>query len=67
LTSPFDMGGLECPHDPSLYCFPLAARSMTGEQVQISGTHPETGETTEGITEITQEMIEAWQVDEYCP
>ena len=57
---------VECPHDSSMLCLPLTARSMTGAHVEISGIHPETGESTAGITEVTPEMVEAWQASGIC-
>ncbi len=58
---------VECPHDPSEFCLRLAARNMAGERSVVLGVDPETGETVTGLTEVTAEMVDAWEAAGLCP
>jgi len=58
---------VECPFDADALCWPFAMRDMTGERIEVTSTHPETGEQTTGVAEATSEMVEAWEAGGFCP
>ncbi len=58
---------VDCPDGSGEYCLPVSAFDMAGERVDVSGVHPETGEPTQGLVEVTEEMITAWRAEDLCP
>lgn len=58
---------VECPDGSGIDCIVLAARAMPGQDVQVSGANPETGEQYDTLIEVTPEMVEAWEAGGFCP
>jgi len=62
--------GLECtfcPDDGAPYCLELVAFGIQGRRAEVTGTHPETGEAYDTLTDVSQETVSQWHWDDHCP
>jgi len=58
---------VECPDGSGPCCVVFSGRNFPAGRVEVTGTHPETGEQTIGLTEVTTEMVAAWETGGFCP
>jgi hypothetical protein len=56
-----------CPGSQEPYCLAIAAHGINAEEVSISGTHPQTGQSTTGLTEVTPDQVTGWENTGHCP
>ena len=62
-----DIDCIECPDGSGPYCLVVSAVGIEGQVVAVTAEHPETGEALTGLTEVTSEMVEAWEAGSFCP
>ncbi len=67
LLSSLGIGCLDCPDGSGPFCLPIEILDMESEPVEVTGTHPETGEPFAGLVEVTEEMVVGWQAGGFCP
>ena len=56
-----------CPDGSGPFCFEVWGRGLQGQRIDVWGNDPETGAAVQGITEVTQAMVDAWTVAGHCP